>query len=132
MFGLEPWHIVLLLAVVLVFFGPKRLPEIGKSVGDTIREFRKATTDVANSVTSAPAPPPVEPTTAPTATPPATANPAPPDQAPAAVPAAPAAAAPVGVPSAATVERPTPDASGEPGAPRPDAVGPNPPAGTAG
>ena len=45
MFGLEPWHLVLLLGVVLVVFGPKRLPEIGKSLGTSISEFRKATSE---------------------------------------------------------------------------------------
>ena len=57
MFGLEPWHIVLLLGVVLVVFGPKRLPEIGKSLGESIREFRKATSefgDVVKTAASAP------------------------------------------------------------------------------
>ncbi|MDA8201621.1 MAG: twin-arginine translocase TatA/TatE family subunit [Chloroflexi bacterium] len=60
MFGLEPWHIVLLLAVVLVVFGPKRLPEIGKNLGESIREFRKATTEFGDSVKAGatePAPP---------------------------------------------------------------------------
>jgi len=50
MFGLEPWHIVLLLGVVLVVFGPKRLPEIGKSLGESIREFRKATSEFGDVV----------------------------------------------------------------------------------
>jgi sec-independent protein translocase protein TatA len=67
MFGLEPWHIVLLLAVVLIIFGPKRLPEIGKNLGESIREFRKATTEFGDSVKagaatpSTPAPPPAAP-----------------------------------------------------------------------
>ena len=44
MFGdlLSPMHLVLLLIVALLVFGPKRLPEIGKGLGDTLREFRKA------------------------------------------------------------------------------------------
>jgi sec-independent protein translocase protein TatA len=62
MFGLEPWHIVLLLAVLLVIFGPKRLPEIGKNLGESIREFRKATTEFGDSVKAgAAAPPPTTP-----------------------------------------------------------------------
>ena len=56
MFGLEPWHIVLLLAVVLVVFGPKRLPEIGRNLGESIREFRKATTEFGDSVRAGAAP----------------------------------------------------------------------------
>jgi sec-independent protein translocase protein TatA len=39
--GLDsPIHIVLLLLVVLLVFGAKRLPEIGRSLGSGIREFR--------------------------------------------------------------------------------------------
>ncbi len=58
MFGLEPWHIVLLLGVVLVVFGPKRLPEIGKSLGESIREFRKATSEFGDVVKTAASAPP--------------------------------------------------------------------------
>jgi sec-independent protein translocase protein TatA len=57
MFGLEPWHIVLLLGVILVVFGPKRLPEIGKSLGASISEFRKATSELPASVRSGAAAP---------------------------------------------------------------------------
>jgi sec-independent protein translocase protein TatA len=42
--AIEPWHLIVVLVVVLLIFGPKRLPEVGKSLGETIREFRKATT----------------------------------------------------------------------------------------
>ena len=125
MFGLEPWHIVLLLAVVLVFFGPKRLPEIGKSVGETIKEFRKATTDVANSVTSAPAPPPVEPTTLAAAPPHVDSMTTPTPQ-----PVPPPAYQPP-VRNSAELGAPQSDAA-NPGAAQPDAADPNPPAGTAG
>lgn len=50
MFGLlpsvGPWEIIAILAIVLIIFGPGKLPEVGKSLGKTIREFRKATTEV--------------------------------------------------------------------------------------
>ncbi len=43
--GLEnPTHILLLLVLVLVFFGAKRLPEIGRSLGTGMREFKDAIT----------------------------------------------------------------------------------------
>lgn len=44
MFGdlLSPVHLFLLLIVALLVFGPKRLPEVGKGLGETLREFRKA------------------------------------------------------------------------------------------
>jgi sec-independent protein translocase protein TatA len=35
-----PWEIVILLIVALLVFGPKRLPEMGKSLGKGIREFK--------------------------------------------------------------------------------------------
>jgi sec-independent protein translocase protein TatA len=38
--GLSPWEILLIFLVVLLFFGAKRLPEIGSSLGKGIREFK--------------------------------------------------------------------------------------------
>ncbi len=43
---LTPTHIVLLLIVALLVFGPKRLPEIGSGLGRAIREFRGAMSGV--------------------------------------------------------------------------------------
>lgn len=43
---LSPVHIVLLLIVALLVFGPKRLPEIGSGLGRAIREFRGAMSGV--------------------------------------------------------------------------------------
>jgi sec-independent protein translocase protein TatA len=37
-----PVHLVIILALALLLFGPKRLPEIGQGLGKTIREFRNA------------------------------------------------------------------------------------------
>jgi len=42
---LQPWHIILILVIVLVVFGPGKLPMLGKAVGDTVRDFKKAVTD---------------------------------------------------------------------------------------
>ncbi len=42
-FGLQPTHLVLIAVVALLIFGPSRLPEIGRSLGKTIREFQSAT-----------------------------------------------------------------------------------------
>jgi sec-independent protein translocase protein TatA len=39
-FGLQPTHLIIILVVALLIFGPSRLPEIGKAVGKTIREFQ--------------------------------------------------------------------------------------------
>ena len=42
MFGrLNPLEILLVLAVVLVIFGPKKLPEIGTAIGKAIQNFRE-------------------------------------------------------------------------------------------
>jgi sec-independent protein translocase protein TatA len=40
------WEIVLILAVVLLLFGARRLPELAKGLGQGIREFKKASRDV--------------------------------------------------------------------------------------
>ena len=38
-----PLHLIILLVIVLVIFGPKRLPELGSGLGKAIRGFREAT-----------------------------------------------------------------------------------------
>lgn len=53
MFGIHWAYIILLLVVVLIIFGPGRLPELGGAVGKAMREFRKATSEITNEVTSA-------------------------------------------------------------------------------
>ena len=42
------WELVLILALVLIVFGPSKLPELGKSIGKTIREFRRSSTGYDN------------------------------------------------------------------------------------
>ena len=42
-FGIQPLHIVIIVVVALLIFGPKRLPEIGRYIGKTITEFRHGT-----------------------------------------------------------------------------------------
>ncbi len=39
---LEPLDLVIILIVALLLFGPTRLPQIGRGLGDTIRQFREA------------------------------------------------------------------------------------------
>ncbi|AGL01005.1 twin-arginine translocase TatA/TatE family subunit [Desulfoscipio gibsoniae] len=45
MFGgiFQPTHLVLILVVVLIIFGPGKLPDVGKAMGKSLREFRRAT-----------------------------------------------------------------------------------------
>ncbi len=42
---LQPLHLMLILVVALLVFGPRRLPELGGAVGKTIREFQKSMSD---------------------------------------------------------------------------------------
>lgn len=37
----QPWHLFLILVIALLLFGPKRLPEIGKGIGDGFRALKK-------------------------------------------------------------------------------------------
>lgn len=43
--------LILILLVALIIFGPKKLPEIGKAAGQTLREFKKSTRDLTSDVT---------------------------------------------------------------------------------
>jgi len=45
------WEIMLVLAVALIIFGPAKLPELGRSIGNGLKEFRKATKDLKDSIT---------------------------------------------------------------------------------
>ncbi len=38
-----PWEIALILVVILILFGPKKLPDLAKGLGQAIREYKKAT-----------------------------------------------------------------------------------------
>jgi len=38
---LQPMHLLILAGVVLLIFGPKKLPELGKGLGEAIRGFKK-------------------------------------------------------------------------------------------
>lgn len=71
MFGGHIWELVIVLALALVVFGPKRLPEIGGAMGKGIREFKKGTSDLAELGDSTKTEPPVAPPAAqPVASPP--------------------------------------------------------------
>ena len=59
MFDISPIQILIVLAIALLVFGPKRLPEMGRSIGRGIREFKGAVLDDEPRTTPAR---PVEPT----------------------------------------------------------------------
>ncbi len=44
------WEILLILAVALIVFGPAKLPELGRSIGNGLREFRKATSELKDTI----------------------------------------------------------------------------------
>jgi sec-independent protein translocase protein TatA len=63
MFGFGGWEVVLILAVVLLLFGAKKLPDLAKGLGTGIKEFKKATREVTeelqNAASDTPTPAPV-------------------------------------------------------------------------
>jgi sec-independent protein translocase protein TatA len=38
----QPMHLLVILGIALIFFGPKKLPELGKGIGEGIRGFKTA------------------------------------------------------------------------------------------
>ncbi|HEX7180439.1 MAG TPA: twin-arginine translocase TatA/TatE family subunit [Thermoanaerobaculia bacterium] len=50
MFGLGVPELIFILVLALLIFGPKRLPEIGRTVGRGLSEFRKASNDLKRSI----------------------------------------------------------------------------------
>ncbi len=50
-FGGLGWpEIVVILVLVLIFFGPKRLPELAESVGKSLKKFKSATREASDEV----------------------------------------------------------------------------------
>jgi len=42
-------ELIIILVLGMVIFGPKKLPEMGKSIGNGLKEFKKATSDLTDS-----------------------------------------------------------------------------------
>jgi len=93
--NIGPGELILILVIAIVFIGPGRLPDVGAALGKSIREFRKASTDMADAtrIDTSPLPP---------------AESAPAAPAPAAAPAPTQTAAPAPTPEPSV---PTPTAS---------------------
>ncbi len=51
LFGMGFGEILLILIVALIIFGPGKIPEIARTLGKTMRAFRKATSDLTTAVT---------------------------------------------------------------------------------
>ena len=49
---LEPWHIIIIIAVLLLFFGGKKIPELMKGLGKGMKEFKDAQNGESNSGTT--------------------------------------------------------------------------------
>jgi len=77
LFGIGPGELILILILALIVFGPNRLPEVARTIGKTLNEFRKTSEEVTSAVareldwseaaskagSSAPTPPPaIQPT----------------------------------------------------------------------
>ncbi|MGD9016307.1 MAG: twin-arginine translocase TatA/TatE family subunit, partial [Desulfobacterales bacterium] len=50
MFGIGMPELILILAIALVVIGPKKLPDLAKSLGRAMNEFRKATREIKESL----------------------------------------------------------------------------------
>jgi sec-independent protein translocase protein TatA len=63
--GLEPWHLIIILALLVLLFGSRKLPDAARSVGQSLRifksEMKAAAKDDTPASTPAPQPAPVVP-----------------------------------------------------------------------
>ena len=55
--NIGPVELIIILVIALLILGPGRLPDVGSALGKSIREFRKAATDVQDAVKLDAAPP---------------------------------------------------------------------------
>ena len=57
--NIGPAELIIILIIAIIFIGPGRLPDVGAALGKSIREFRKASTDIAEAtrVDTSPLPP---------------------------------------------------------------------------
>jgi sec-independent protein translocase protein TatA len=59
-FGISMWELLILLLVLLLVFGAKRLPEMGRSLGKGMREFKDSISGVEEKMTTQEPSPPAE------------------------------------------------------------------------
>jgi sec-independent protein translocase protein TatB len=53
MFGIGPSELLVIMVIALLVLGPKRLPELARSLGRAFAEFRKATADITTELDNA-------------------------------------------------------------------------------
>ncbi len=58
MFGIGTGELILILVVVLLFFGPKRLPELARALGRANKEYSKAKEGISEAMEAEAEPPP--------------------------------------------------------------------------
>ena len=51
--GIGPWQILLIVVVILVLFGGKKIPELARGLAEGIKEFKKASSDIKEEVSKA-------------------------------------------------------------------------------
>jgi TatA/E family protein of Tat protein translocase len=54
--NISPIHLVIVLIIALIVIGPGKLPEVGAALGKSIKEFRKAASDITDSANTEAAP----------------------------------------------------------------------------
>jgi sec-independent protein translocase protein TatA len=61
--NIGPGELILILIIAIVFIGPGKLPSVGEALGKSIREFRKASSDLSEStrIDTSPLPPSAAP-----------------------------------------------------------------------
>ena len=47
----QPMHLIIILVIVLIIFGPGKLPELGEGLGKSIKAFKKAMKDEKSEIT---------------------------------------------------------------------------------
>jgi sec-independent protein translocase protein TatA len=55
---LQPWHLIVLAVVAFLLFGAKRLPELGKGLGEGLKGFKEGIRGISDPPPPAPPPPP--------------------------------------------------------------------------
>jgi len=58
---LSEWHIILVLIIVFLLFGGKKLPELARGIGEAMKEFKKASRDIHDDTPQTPPPTPIKP-----------------------------------------------------------------------
>ena len=59
LFNLAGPDVIIIMGIVLLLFGAKKLPELARGMGQAVREFSKAKDEFSNEINRPPAPPPV-------------------------------------------------------------------------